>query len=298
MSITGLVRPALVVALLLGTAACAERGGSPGSPSPSSTAALPDGGDGTLVLQAEYTGGFVTPESTPSRLPLASVYADGRVIVEGPVAAIYPGPAWPNVQVIDIGRDGVQELADRALAAGVAETDDLGTPPLADVFTTRFTLVTATETFVREVYGLTETEGMPDSGLTDEQVAARGELSDLLDELTGLGVSEDGEPAPQSWTPAAVAAVVRPWSPSEEDIAQGLTPEPLPWPGPALPGEPLGSFPDLTCVTAAGAEGGAVVAAAQDANMLTPWLSADGSRWSVLFRPLLPHETGCADLME
>jgi hypothetical protein len=297
MSITGVVRPALAVALLLGTAACAERAGSPGSPSPSSTAALPDGDEGTLVLQAEFTGGFVTPESIPSRLPLASVYADGRVIFEGPVNAIYPGPAWPNVQVLDIGPDGVQELADRALAAGVAETDDLGMPPLADVFTTRFTLVTATETFVREVYGLTETQGMPDTGLTEEQRAARGELSSLLEELTGLAMFEDGAPAPESWTPAAVAAVVRPWTPSEEDIAQGLIPEPQEWPGPTLPGEPLG-FPGLTCVTAAGAEADAVMAAAQGATMLTPWLSADGSRWSVLFRPLLPHETGCADLLE
>ncbi|GAA3175626.1 hypothetical protein GCM10010531_31610 [Blastococcus jejuensis] len=298
MSITGVARLVLAVALLLGTAACAERAGSPRPPSPSSAVALPDGGEGTLVLLAELTGGFVTPESTPSRLPLASVYADGRVIVEGPVAAIYPAFAWPNVQVLDIGPDGVQRLADRALAAGVAETDDLGRPPLADAFTTRFTLVTADETYVREVYGLTETQGMPDTGLTDEQLTARGDLSGLLDELTGLAVSEDGAPAPESWTPAAVAAVVRPWTPSEEDIAQGLTPEPQEWPGPALPGEPLGSFPGLTCVTATGGEATAVIGAAQDANVLTPWLSTDGSRWSLVFRPVLPHETGCADLVD
>ncbi|TFV66464.1 hypothetical protein E4P40_25320 [Blastococcus sp. CT_GayMR20] len=298
MSIPGAVRPVLAVALLLGTAACAERTGSPGSASPSSAVALPDGDEGTLVLQAEFTGGFVTPETIPSRLPLASVYADGRVLVEGPVAAIYPGFAWPNVQVLDIGPDGVQALADRALAAGVAETDDLGMPPLADVPSTRFTLVTAEETYVREVYGLTETQGMPDTGLTEQQLAARGELSGLLDELTGLAVSEDGAPVPESWTPAAVAAVVRPWTPSEEDIAQGLTPEPRAWPGPPLPGEPLGPFPDLGCVTASGPEATAVIEAAKAANMLTPWLSADGARWSLLFRPLLPHETSCADLVD
>ena len=28
----------------------------------------------------------------------------------------------------------------------------------------------------------------------------------------------------------------------------------------------------------------------------TPWLTGDGTRWSVVFRPLLPDETGCADL--
>ena len=65
-------------------------------------------------------------------------------------------------------------------------------PPLADVPSTRFTLVTAAGTHVREVYGLTETVGMPDSGLTEEQEAARGELRGLLDELTGLAVAGGG----------------------------------------------------------------------------------------------------------
>jgi hypothetical protein len=149
---------------------------------------------------------------------------------------------------------------------------------------------------VREVYGLTETQGMPETGLTEEQLAARGELSSLLDELTGLAVSEAAAPVPESFTPAAVAGVVRAWTASAEDIAQGLTPQPVPWPGPALPGQPVGPHPDITCVTAAGEEASAVIAAAQQANTLTPWQSPDGSRWSVVFRPLLPHETGCADL--
>jgi hypothetical protein len=250
--------------------------------------------DSSLVLRVEYVGGFVPPEMLAGRLPLASVYADGRVIVEGPVAAIYPGFAWPNVQVVDIGRDGVQELADRALAAGVAESDDLGMPPLADVPSTRFTLGTADGTYVREVYGLTETAGMPDAGLTPAQEAAREELSDLLALVTDVGHTE----APQPYTPAAVAALVRPWTASEDDVAMGLAPEPVPWPGPELPGTPIGPLPDLGCVTATGDEATAVSAAARDANVLTPWLAADGSRWSVLFRPLLPDETGCADLLD
>jgi hypothetical protein len=296
MTIPGAVRPAVVAAVLLALAACAGRAGEPETPPAAPTVALPDDSDGSLVLQAEYTGGFVTPETTAARLPLASVYADGRMIVEGPVAAIYPGFAWPNVQVIDIGRDRVQELADRALAAGVAETDDLGMPPLADVPSTRFTLVTADETYVREVYGLTETAGMADSGLTEAQVAARADLRELLDDLTGLAVPEDGDPAPQPWTPEVVASIVRPYVASEADVEQGLVPEPVPWPGPQLPGQPVGPFPDLSCVTAVGDQATAVIDAAQDANMLTPWLSPDGTRWSVVFRPLLPEESGCKDL--
>jgi hypothetical protein len=301
MTIMGLVRPAAVLALVVALAACAERaGGTPLPPTdaaPSPTAALPKDGD-ALVLRVEHVGGFVPPEQTAGRLPLTSVYADGRVIVEGPVAAIYPGFAWPNVQVVDIGRDAVQELADRALADGVAETDDLGMPPLADAPSTRFTLVTASGSHVREVNALTETTGMTGTGLTDAQLAARQKLAGLFTALTDLAVTDAGQEPPQSFTPAAVAGIVRPWTPSEEDVAAGLTPEAVAWPGPALPGEPIGALPDLTCVTATGDDATAVIEAARKANTLTPWLSPDGSRWSVLFRPLLPDESGCSDLLD
>ena len=57
----GALRPAVVVAVLLGLAACAEPGGAPGSPDASSTAPLPDGSGGTLVLRVDQTGGFVAP---------------------------------------------------------------------------------------------------------------------------------------------------------------------------------------------------------------------------------------------
>jgi hypothetical protein len=293
MSLVPAVRPVLVAAVLLGLAACGQGSPPPGSPE-ASTASVPGGSAGTLVLQAELTGGFLPPDASAGRLPIASVYADGRVFVVGPTAAIYPPFAWPNLQVVDVGRDRVQELADRALAAGVAETGDLGMPPLADVPTTRFTLVTATETHVREVYGLTETSGTPGSGLTDAQAAARDELKDLLDELSGLAFAPDGEPAPEPWNPTAVAAIARPWT----EPGDGMTQPEEPWPGPPLPGEPIGPFPDVSCVTAIGDEATAVVEAAQDANMLTPWVTPDGSRWSVLFRPLLPHEVGCDDLTD
>jgi hypothetical protein len=290
MTIMNGVRSAAVLVLALGLAACADSS----APDTPPTADLPPEA-GALVLRVEHVGGFTTPEFQAGRLPLVSVYADGRVIVEGPVPAIYPAFAWPNVQVLEIGRDRVQELVDRALTAGVGETADLGTPPLADVPSTRFTLVTARETHVREVYGLSETAGMPDTGLSAEQEAARQELADLFGDLTDLGVLEAGDEPPASYAPEAVAAIVRPWTASEEDIAQGLAPDPVPWPGPALPGEELGA--GLSCVVATGEQATAVRAAAGNANALTPWSSGD-SPWSVTFRPLLPDESGCADLTD
>jgi hypothetical protein len=299
MTVMRAVRGTAALLLVVGLAACAERpgGGAPPRSAPPPTTALP-AEDGALALRIEHVGGFMMLETQAARLPIVSVYADGRVILEGPVAAIYPAPAWPNVQLLDVGREGVQELADRALAAGVAETDDLGRPPLADAPSTRFTLVTGESTHVREVYGLSETMGMPAPGLTGSQVAARQELRQLLTEVPDLAFAEAGEQPPAPWIPAAVAAVVRPWTATEEDIAQGRVPEPLPWPGPELPGEPLGPRPDLTCVVATGEQATAVISAAGDANTLTPWVTPDGARWSVTFRPLLPDESSCADLKD
>ncbi|MGY1811996.1 hypothetical protein [Blastococcus sp. SYSU D00820] len=273
----------VALAALLVLSACAEKAGA-GSPAPSSPG--PDLADG-LVLQVGYTGGFVTPEITATRLPLVSIYSDGRVVTEGPVIAIYPGPALPNVLVQRIDESAVRALVDRALAAGVAETADLGTPPLADAPNTRFTLRTADQTYVREVYALSDGS---DEGLTEEQVAGRQALLGLLDALTGAGGDAPAEP----YAPGSVAVVTRPWA--DTDVDPELPQPDVAWPGPALPGEPLSPQLGLGCVTATGPEATAVLQAAAAANARTPWVAADGSRWALTFRPLLPHETGCADL--
>jgi hypothetical protein len=285
MTIRGVLRPAVTAALLLGLASCGE-GGVTGAAPPATATSEPAARDG-LVLRAEFVGGLVTPAAGAGRLPLVSVYADGRVLTEGPVAAIYPGPALPNVQEQPIERGAVQDLVDRALAAGVAETSDLGTPPVADAPSTRFTLVTAAHTYVREVTALWETppEG---NGLTADQQAARKELSEFLTVLQGPPEGAASVP----YAPSAVAAMVTPWV----DPQDGLPQPEVAWPGPALPGEPTGGLPDATCVTATGDQAQALVTAAGAANAATPWVTPDGARWSVTFRPLLPDESSCADL--
>lgn len=283
---------ALGLLLLLGACATADAGGSPPGAGEPGLPGAPD----ELVLQVSFTGGFVTPEMLAGRLPIVSVYADGRVVTEGPVIAIYPGPAWPNVQVQEIDRAAVHTLVEHARAAGVTDTGDLGTPPVADVPSTRFVLATATETTVREVYALSEVGDPEGTGLTAEQLAARAELRGFLDELTDLPgtLGPDAVSPAVAYEPTAVAALVRPWT-APGDEPELPQPE-APWPGPALPGEPVGPLPDLGCVTATGQQAEAVVTAARAANGLTPWVTGDGARWSVTFRPLLPHESGCADL--
>lgn len=284
-----MTRSVVLLGVLLLATGCAAQVGPGAAPSPSASAPSPDDED-RLVLQVSYTGGFVMPPTTFARLPLVSVYADGRVITEGPVIAIHPPPALPNLQVAQIPPARVDDLVQRALDAGVGQDVDLGTPPVADVPSTRFTVVTDDGTAVTEVYALQE--GLfpePDTaGLTDEQVAARARLQDLLADLTAV------DDPTESYEPERVAAVVTPYG-----EADGAVPEQpaVPWPGPPLPGEPLDERLGISCVTATGEAADAVLAAAARANQLTPWTGDEGTRWAVVLRPLLPHESGCADLV-
>jgi hypothetical protein len=304
MTMIGTLRGTAVLLLILAVAACAQRseGGPPPSAAPAPPGADLPGDPTSLVLRVEYTGGFLPQESALSRLPSYSLYADGRLITDGPVAAIHPGAALPQLQVQILDAAAVQELADRAMAAGVAQDSDLGRPPIADSPSTRVTLVTAEGTHVREVYALAGYVGEEDAlegDLTAEQRARRAQLRGLLTALDlGRQATPQGQVAVEPYAAEAVAVIARPWSASQGETAQGSTPEPVPWPGPALPGEPAGGLPDLGCVTATGDVGAAVLAAARSANALTPWSTPDGAWWSVSFRPLLPDESGCADLRD
>jgi hypothetical protein len=281
----------LVLAVLL--AACAEAPGGGGTPA--ADPSLADGEDATLVLQVSEVGGFTTPALLAGRVPSATLYADGRLVTDGPVIAIWPAPALPNLQVYRLGDGGVRDLVERAVDAGVTGTGDLGTPPVADVTSTRFTVRTGGETVTREVYALgmgAGPQGEFDTGITEEQAAARARLIELAEALRDpvAALGADRVSGPEPYQPEAVAAVVAPYSEVDPPQAE------QPWPGPELPGEPIG--PGTTCVTATGEQAHAVLQAAAQGNSATPWVGADGSRWSVVLRPLLPHESGCADLTE
>jgi len=286
------LRPAALALALLLSACASEAIPGEGSDSPSDPSSEPAPAAG-LVLRVDQTGGFVMPSASVGRLPVVAIYADGQVITQGPVPAIYPGPALPNLQVSEIEQSEVQDVVDRALAAGVAESDDLGSPPVADAFSTRFTVVTADETYVREVYALWEAPdregGGAVEGVTEEQSAARDRLVELLDSLTALGNS-----ATTAYVPGAVAAIASPWI----DPGDGMSYPAIAWPGPALPGTPTGGPPDMGCVTVAGAEVAPLLELAGTATQLTPWTTPDGATWAVTFRPLLPEESGCEDLTE
>ncbi|MEV4770564.1 hypothetical protein [Micromonospora humida] len=272
---------AAVVPVLLLTAACAGQDGVGVAPDAAPTS-LPAN---VPVLRIDYTGGFVRPETNVTRLPAVSVYADGRVITQGPTVLSYPGPALPNIQVRTISAAEVAKLVEQARAAGVGSAVDVGTPKITDVATTRFTIRGPVGTEQLEVYALGEATG-PESGLTDAQQAAREKLRTFADKLT-----DPGNAATQPYQPTAIAAVAGPWVATPETAKQPR----MEWPGPALPGASLGEGLDLGCVTVTGAAVQQLIATAGKANAATPWTSG-GKPWTVTLRPLLPDETDCASL--
>jgi hypothetical protein len=279
---------AVAVPLMLLSGACARPGvageaGSPGSAAPVTESTTAD--PAAIALRVEYRGGFVPAETIPSRIPLFTFYADGRAVTEGPVTLIYPGAALPNMQEIKISAAKLRELTDAAVAAGVKSGADFGTPGVADIPSTRISVVTAGGEQVVEVMALSEASP-DDQSLTAAQQAARKRLTEFLATLH----AQFGDAA-EPYQAERLAVLATPYQ-ETGDNAGGA---PVKWPAADLPGKFLNEQLRINCLTVEGAEKDEVLALAAKANERTPWESA-GKKWQIKFRPLLPEEKECADL--
>jgi hypothetical protein len=248
-------------------------------------AAAPAAPDDGLVIRVKHEGGFTSPDWLLARIPQISIYGDGRIITEGPQIMIYPGPALPNLQVQQIDPAKVDQLVGQALAAGVGSGTDLGTPGVADAPTT--VIEVRTTKGVKTVSAVALNEAAPDdTSLTDPQKQARAKLAAFVKQLTDVDATDS-----QPYRPETLAAVVA--VPMGKPAAG--QPAAVAWPGPALPGESISDQLKIGCVSVTGAELDKVLAAAKKANQDTLWASG-GKQYRLTFRPLLPDETGCADL--
>jgi hypothetical protein len=301
-------RPFLAIPLLLvfALAACGGAGDDPQANGPNGTPpqlAYPRGAD-ELVLQIEYTGGFLTPEATFAEVPFYSLYGDGRLIFAGPMIEIYPPPALPNLRVRQLTDEGMARLLERAAEAGLLEEGrDLGYPPVADAPTARFTLQLEEGTYVTEVYALgfegdqdprgevppaDGSEAPSDSTLTEEQLEARQRLLDFQAALFDLDAWLGDEIGPdEEYLFEALAVRIAP--PPPEPDPEELEPALFSWPLADL--GTLGRSEDGHRVAViAGGELEQLRPQLLSANTLTLWES-EGETYHLAFRPLLPHET-------
>lgn len=248
----------------------------------------PTGAD-ELVVRVATGGGPAGPSTRPAEVPELSVYGDGRAIVIGPTTLEFPGAALPNLQQGRLGDDALEELVRSAFTAGLLDDDppDYGEPAITDQATTVVTVHAGDVERTVSVYGLrSEEEG---SGLTPEQRAARERLRDFLDVV-------DADVATEFYEAEAVAVLVRPYR-ADEAPDPSLAAEPRQWPLGDLAdaGEPYAGLEDTRCLAVDGADAQTVLDAAADSREGDPWRAGDAD-YALVFRPLLPDETGCADL--
>ncbi len=302
----GLARTALAVLgtgtlflALLSTGGCGTTGGAGGTndtgsgetttTSPADSLNHPAGSD-QVVLRVTNGGGLVPAEYNLTATPEFSLYGDGRVIVSGPIDAIYPGPALPNLQTAVIPENAIQEILFAAQEGGLLQNGiDYGQPGIADGSTTTFVVSVGGRTYRSDAYALGMEAGA--GGLTLEQQQARAALQDFrgtLQDLTAF-ISD-----PIAWTPyeyQALAVYSRAVDTTGTTDSTDIMPGRLDW--------PLGDLSTLGAAVDRGYR--RVVVSGEDlltlqqkpplekANAITLWTSG-GRDYQLLFRPLLPDE--------
>lgn len=285
-------RALLAVPIAVLVASC-----NPGSPAPYGTVTHPGGSE--LVVRIEWTGGFVPYEFTFTQQPLFTLLGDGRVIIQGPQVAIYPGPALPNLQVRRLTEEGIQSILFRMAETGLfdeSHTYDAATRFIADANSTVFRMNADEREVVVDVYALglvTDPNSAP-AGIPADELEAQARLTSLQDDLLNLDgwVQADdwADTEWQSFQPDALRLLVANID-GEPPNPDGLDADPLPWPV-ATDADAFGSptaVQDFRCGVVTGEEAAAWYAALSQANQLTSW-SHDGHLYRVSPRPMLPDE--------
>ena len=281
---------AATITIALALTACADA--PPGDAGDGGGIGHSDAPDHVLVRVA-WEGGFVPVDWAYTNLPNYSLYGDGRLVVPGAQIEIYPAPALPAISTRSVDEEGIQAILREALDTTADlpdDLDDMGSVMIADAPTTVITIsVDEVDRTVR-VYALAEQTERPE-GMPEDVFRARQELQALVTKLTGTGDwLPDGSLGPEGDYEASGSRLILTDLRRDEAVPQ---PE-IAWPL----DEPLAGFgapagvAGYRCGVVEGEDWSAVHAEASHANELTPWID-DGTAYSILFRPLLPDESGC-----
>jgi hypothetical protein len=282
-------RLAALALLPLALVACADAATGPVS------VEIPHGTAPTDVLvRVALEGGFVPLEWTFTNVPVFSLYGDGTLVVPGAQIEIYPAPALPALSRRHVDEAGVQAILVEALDAigGVPDDlSDLGTTAIADAPSTAITVSAGRVDRTIRVYALAELNGRPD-GMPDDEYRARRGLQELVARLGSL----------ESWLPAGSLGAEDGYDASSARLFVGahrkvddLPQEAVAWPldgSLARFGEPTDLSKTYRCGVLDGTDWTTVRTVATRANELSPWTDGN-AEYSILFRPLLPDETGC-----
>ena len=277
------------IALFLVLVACADAPVDPGSGGIDHSTARDD-----LLVRIAFEGGFTPVEWTYTNFPTFSLLGDGTLIRPGAQIELYPGPALPAISSLQVDEAGIQAILEEALDATSkihGDLNNLGFMGIADAPTTVITVSAGAVDRTIRAYALAELRDRPE-GMPEEEYRARARLQELV---TRLGTLEtwlpNGSLGPETGYEASAARLFIGAYRKVDNLPQ----EPAAWPlesALATFGDSANDLGLYRCGVVEGADWAAVREAASRANELTPWTDG-GTRSSILFRPLLPNETGC-----
>jgi hypothetical protein len=280
--------------LLVALAACTAPAGAsnpsvtptaPASPSPTPAVVDPD----AIVLRVEMVGGFVAPDSLLTRMPIQSIYADGRVFEQGAIPEIYPGPLVAPTLVSQLTPDGLAIVQQAIDAAGLVNASY---PPfgIADAPDTQVTASTSNGMVTVTVGAAT-----PNASFAPGEAAQRAAVEELLAQVVNLPelVGNENIGPAEPYSPDALRLVLRVGQKPDD----GMNPKPLDWPLDtpiATFGEPT-SFGESRCGAVDGADAQSLWAVLSTANQ-NQYFEQKGVVYLPAARPLLPGEpVSCTD---
>ncbi len=256
------------------------------SPSPTpepSGSAIPD--PNLAIVRIADVGGFVPPQMTLNRYPVAVLYADGRLITQGAQPDIYPGAALPSLIETRLTAAGVAQVLEWARQAGlVGPAQTLGTP-VPDVGETDFTIVYPDGQHMTTLYPIMGSQS-PDPAI-QALLDFESKFMDIHSSLPATDVGPDG---PYQWDRLRVMSYPQ---------ALGASPDPSlvqveDWPLASLAtlGEPMTVGNDYRCAAISGSDLATLRPMLEQSNQLTLWRS-DGQTYALMSHPLLPDDRAC-----
>jgi hypothetical protein len=302
-------RPARVLAPFVVAALVAACGGAatpspiPASPSPAYPSPAPSAtpaGAG-FVIHASWTQAL-PPRAMFGNVPVMVVTADGRVLTQGAMIEIYPGPLVAPIVERPISPKGVAALLQAAKDAGILRPDgDFtggGLPPGAAAGRLRIVADGVTYDLVGDTNATVPcppTESCP-APVPGTPAAFATFWYRLLDMASWL---EPELGAEHEHTPASYAVIVA----GPPEAWQGATPVVWPVADPALDafGKPVRGEPGTRCGIASGDLADALRAPFTQATQLTPFVAtaSASATHGLTVRPLLPgDEDPCANIVE
>lgn len=289
--------PITVLSVAVIAAACGSAGSA--SPPASSPPSAPPASGGVdhptgatdVVLQLEEGGGFVPIEFLAGQAPTFTLFGDGRVVFQ-PAVTTFPEPGPDGVirnaswRTAQLDSAQIDELLTFALGQGGlgAARDNYGNDMVADASTSTFKINAGGVDKTVAVYAL----GLEDPNNATDLVPRRA-FKELADRLRDF--DKGGTISTDVYLPGSFRAVL-----VEREGDPGAKPSPWPWPDLTMSdfmadvnGVGATQFPHRTMTaTEVGELGlGDVAGGAQGVTLTGP----DGKLYTLILRPLLPHET-------